>query len=180
MTVATVQDNLQLLAKNLQEHLRADVPSGEFFGVRCAVKNNQLMILAQHPQGVAVDTENIFTVLKEALKINSREYQQEKIEIYLRVVGVKLPYAKRSLNLEKDYRVQKDIIEEDFSFSDVEDDPTPDSSALTYLPISQTEESKDSSNSFLARNPVPSEDSKFKSPVLNLKLMVIAKIGVII
>ena len=180
MTVATVQDNLQLLAKNLQVHLRADVPSGVFFGVRCAVKNNQLMILAQHPQGVAVDTENIFTVLKEALKINSREYQQEKIEIYLRVVGVKLPYAKRSLNLEKDYRVQKDITEEDFSFSDVEDDPTPDSSALTYLPISQTEESKDSSNSFLARNPVPSEDSKLKSPVLNLKLMVIAIIGVII
>ena len=63
MTVATVRDNLQLLAKNLQEHLRADVPSGEFFGVRCAVKNNQLMILAQHPQGVAVDTGNIFTVL---------------------------------------------------------------------------------------------------------------------
>lgn len=178
MTVATVQDNLQLLAKNLQEHLRADVPSGEFFGVRCAVKNNRLMILTQHPQGVAVDTENIFTVLKEALQTNSREYQQEKIEIYLRVVGVKLPYAKRSLTLEKHYGVQKqDTVEEDFSFSEVEDDSIPESSALTYSPISQTE---DSSDSFLARKPVLSEDSKSKSPVLNIKLMVLAVIGVII
>lgn len=178
MTVATVQDNLQLLAKNLQEHLRADVPSGEFFGVKCAVKNNQLMILTQHPQGVAVDTENIFTVLKEALQINSREYQQEKIEIYLRVVGVKLPYAKRCLTLEKQYSVKKqDTAEEDFSFSDIEDEPLPDSSALTYLPISETE---DSSNSLLAREAVLSEDSQSKSPDLSLKLMIIAVIGVII
>ncbi|MDY6897288.1 MAG: hypothetical protein SWZ49_04325, partial [Cyanobacteriota bacterium] len=178
MTVATQQDNLQLLAKNLQEHLRADVPSGEFFAVRCAVKNNQLMILTQHPQGVAVDTENIFTVLKEALQIDSREYQQEEIEIYLRVVGVKLPYAKRSLTLEKHYSVQKQrAAEEDFSFSEIEDDPTPDSSALTYSPISQTE---DSFNSSLAHKAVLSEDSKSKSPVLNIKLMVLAVIGVII
>ncbi|MEO0839745.1 MAG: hypothetical protein AAF063_12690 [Cyanobacteria bacterium J06643_5] len=177
MTVATVQDNLQLLAKNLQEHLRADVPSGEFFGVKCAVKNNQLMILVQHPQGVAVDTENIFTVLKEALQINSHEYQQEKIEIYLRVVGVRLPYTKRSLTLKKYHSVQQDIAEEDFSFSEIEDDHYPDSSALTYLPTSQTE---DTSNIFLARKPVLSEDSKSKSPVLNIKLMLLAVVGVIV
>jgi len=178
MTVATQQDNLQLLVKKLQEHLRADVPSGEFFGVRCAVKNHQLMILTQHPQGVAVDTENIFTVLKEALQINSREYQQEKIEIYLRVVGVKLPYAKRSLTLEKHYGVQtQDIVEEDFSFSEIEDDPTSNSSALTYSPLSEAE--NDSNNS-LAPTPVFSQDSKPGLPVFNIKLMVLAVIGVIV
>ncbi|MEM1394724.1 MAG: hypothetical protein AAGG00_15820 [Cyanobacteria bacterium P01_H01_bin.150] len=178
MTVATQQDNLQLLAKNLQEHLRADVPSGEFFGVRCAVKNNQLMILTQHPEGVAVDTENIFTVLKEALQINSREYQQEKIEIYLRVVGVKLPYAKRSLTLEKQYSAKKqDIREENFSFAEIEDNSIPDSSALTYSPISEAENDV---NKSLTQTPVSSKDSKPSLPVFNIKLMVLAVIGVMV
>ena len=91
-------------------------------------KKLPLMILTQHPQGVAVDTENIFTVLKEALSNNSREYQQEKIDIFLRVVGVKLPYAKRSLTLEKQYDSENiKLVVEDFS--------VPDSSALTYSPI---------------------------------------------
>ena len=163
MTVATRADNLQLLANNLQEHLRADVPSGEFFEVRCAVKNYQLMILTQHPQGVAVDTENLFTVLKEALSHNSREYQQEKIDIFLRVVGVKLPYAKRSLTLEKQ-------VEENFS--------VPNSSALTYSPISEPD--ADSSN--LAEIPAlpDNPDNLEPKPAFNIKLMVLAVIGVII
>ena len=87
-----------------------------------AVKNHQLMILTQHPQGVAVDTENIFTVFEEALQ-NNREYQQEKADVFLRVDGVKLPYAKRSFTLEQ-YRGKN-----------------PDSSALTYLPIDDEDES---------------------------------------
>lgn len=169
MTVATRADNLQLLANNLQEHLRADVPSGEFFEVRCAVKNYQLMILAQHPQGVAVDTENIFTVLKEALSNNSREYQQEKIDIFLRVVGVKLPYAKRSLTLEKHYDGENiKQVEEDFS--------VPDSSALTYSPISEV----DSDSSNLAEIPVLPNNPQPKLTLFNIKLMVLAVIGVIV
>ncbi len=169
MTVATRADNLQLLANNLQEHLRADVPSGEFFEVRCAVKNYQLMILTQHPQGVAVDTENIFTVLKEALSNNSREYQQEKIDIFLRVVGVKLPYAKRSLTLEKQYDGENiKQVEEDFS--------VPDSSALTYSPILEV----DSDSYNLAEIPVLPDNSQPKLTGFNIKLMVLAVIGVIV
>ena len=169
MTVATRADNLQLLANHLQEYLRADVPSGEFFEVRCAVKNYQLMILTQHPQCVAVDTENIFTVLKEALSFNSREYQQEKIDIFLRVVGVKLPYAKRSLTLEKQYDVDNTSqVEEKFS--------VPDSSALTYSPI--LEAANDSSN--LAEIPELPDNLESKLVGFNPKLMVLAVIGVIV
>ena len=169
MTVATRADNLQLVANNLQEHLRADVPSGEFFQVRCAVKNHQLMILTQHPQGVVVDTENIFTVLKEALSFNSREYQQEKIDIFLRVVGVKLPYAKRSLTLEKQYDVENiSQVEENFS--------VPDSSALTYSPI--LEASDDSSNLLQITDKPDNLESKLVG--FNPKLMVLAVIGVMV
>ena len=156
MTVATQQDNLQLLANDLQEHLRADVPSGEFFKVKCAVKNHQLMILTQHPQGVAVDTENIFTVFEEALQNNSREYQQEKADVFLRVDGVKLPYAKRSFTLEQ-YRGKN-----------------PDSSALTYLPIDDEDES-------LSSLDVPdSPQHSQTNSGFNIKLILLAVIGVII
>ncbi len=178
MTVATQQDNLQLLANNLQEHLRADVPSGEFFEVRCAVKNYQLMILTQHPQGVIVDTENIFTVLQEALKNYSRDYLQEKADIFLRVVGVKLPYAKCSLTLEKQFGGENQHkLSEDFSFSNIEDSPVPDSSALIHSPIHEVEE--DSSN-FLAQIPPETNNSESNLPGFNLKLILISLFGVII
>lgn len=171
MTVATRTDNLQLLANNLQEHLRADVPSGEFFEVRCAVKNHQLMILTQHPQGVAVDTENIFTVLKEALSKNSHEYQQEKIDIFLRVVGVKLPYAKRSLTLEKQYD-NENIKQVEKNFS------VPNSSALTYSPILETD--ADSSSLLEIPDLPDNSDNSEPKPAFNIKLMLLAAIGVMV
>jgi hypothetical protein len=173
MTVATQQDNLELLANNLQEHLRADVPSGEFFVVKCAVKNHQMMVLTQHPQGVSVDTENIFTVLSEALQSNSREYQQVNVEIFLRVVGVKLPYAKRSLTVEKQYsKTNQHQAKEDYSLTEVED-----SSALVYSPINQAEDDSDNSLAEISALPKNSE-SKFAG--FNIKLIFVAVIGVIV
>ncbi len=163
MTVAIRQDNLELLANKLEEHLRADVPSGEFFSVRCAVKNHQTMILTQHPQGVAVDTENIFKVIQEAL-INSGEYQQQKAEIFLRVVGAKLPYAKHSLNLEK-------------NDDDDSDSSIPDSNALTYSPINR--EHHESSNS-LTELPVFTAESESKFAGFNIKLILLSVFGVIV
>jgi len=167
MTVAAEQDNLQLLASNLEEYLRADVQSGEFFAVKCAVKNHQLMILTEHPQGVAVDTQHIFTVLQEALQNNSREYPQEKIEIFLRVVGVKLPYARRSLTIEKQYINTK----QEPRISHVED-----ASALTYSPINYKE---DESNNYLTKIPLPRK-LELKPIDINPKLILLAVIGVIV
>ncbi|MEM9925002.1 MAG: hypothetical protein AAF915_14835 [Cyanobacteria bacterium P01_D01_bin.50] len=172
MTVAIEQDNLQLLANNLQEHLRADVPSGEFFSVKCAVKNHQMMILIQYPQGVVVDTENIFTVIEEALRNNSHEYQQEKAEIFLRVLGIKIPYAKRSLILEKHYsdKNQEQALVH-FSFSDFEDSSIPESRALTPKPINSSEDDE---------IPPLQADSKPKFASFNIKLILLSLVGVIV
>ncbi|PLZ99285.1 hypothetical protein CEN50_07770 [Fischerella thermalis CCMEE 5268] len=99
MQVAVIEEDLQFIAQILQEQLRAEIPSGEFFQVKCAVKNDQLMILVQHPQGVSADTDNIFAVLEEALRSLLNQHGQ-RVEIFLRITGVKLPYAKYSLVLQ--------------------------------------------------------------------------------
>jgi hypothetical protein len=98
MKVAAHQEDLQFLAQILQEQLLAEVPFGEFFQVKCAVKNDQLMILAQHPVTVQCNTEIIFTVLEEALQLLP-EHHEQPVGLFLRVVGQKLAYAKRSLTL---------------------------------------------------------------------------------
>jgi heat shock protein HspQ len=96
MKVGARQEHLELLTTSLQEHLRAEIPSGEFFQVKCAVTNNRLMILIQRPQGVTVDTEKVFAVTEEAL--NSLSATEEKqVEVFLRIAGQQLPYAKREL-----------------------------------------------------------------------------------
>lgn len=96
MKVEVQQEDLQLLATILQEHLRAEVLSGEVFRVKCAVKNDQLMILTQHPLGVTTHTQQVFAVLEEALE-SLPGYTKQQVEIFLRVAGEKLPYAKHSL-----------------------------------------------------------------------------------
>ncbi len=96
--IPVLQDDLLFLAKVLQENLRAEVPSGEFFQVKCAVNNDQLMILTQHPKGVWPDTDKTFVVLEETLQSLDSQPQQ-RVELFLRVAGQKLPYAKYSLTL---------------------------------------------------------------------------------
>ncbi|AFZ23748.1 hypothetical protein Cylst_1464 [Cylindrospermum stagnale PCC 7417] len=110
MKVAFPQEDIQLLAKILQEQLLAEVQSGELFQVKCAVKNNELMILTQHPLGVIVDQPTIFTVLEEALQ-RQPNYQFQETQLFLRVSGEKLPYAKHCLS----EKVQKSEADEELA-----------------------------------------------------------------
>jgi hypothetical protein len=96
MKVEVQQEDLQILATILQEHLNAEVLSGELFRVKCALKNDQLMILSEHPLGVTTHTQQVFAVLEEALE-SLPGCRKQQVEIFLRVVGEKLPYAKHSL-----------------------------------------------------------------------------------
>jgi hypothetical protein len=98
MKVAAQQEDLQFLGQILQEQLRAEVPSGDFFQVKCAVNSGRLMILAQHPVGVSASSETIFAVLEEALQSLPAQ-QEQQVELFLRVVGQRLPYAKHSVAL---------------------------------------------------------------------------------
>ncbi|MBW4645213.1 MAG: hypothetical protein KME23_19840 [Goleter apudmare HA4340-LM2] len=98
MKVAAQQEDLQLLARTLQEQLLAALPSGEGFQVKCAVNNGELMILTQHSPYVTVDTETIFQLLEEAFQLLP-SYWEQPVQCFLRVAGEKRPYAQRSLTL---------------------------------------------------------------------------------
>ncbi|MDZ8183790.1 MAG: hypothetical protein RMX96_02865 [Nostoc sp. ChiSLP02] len=100
MKVAAQQEDLQLLAKTLQEQLLVEVPSAGAFQVKCAVNKDELMILTQHPSGVIVDPQVIFAVIEEVLQ-SLAPYKEQQVQCFLRVVGEQLPYAKRSLALKQ-------------------------------------------------------------------------------
>ncbi len=98
MKVAVQQQDLQLLAKTLQEQLLAEVPSGEVFQVKCAINNGELMVLTQHPAGLKVDTQLVFQLLEEAIQSLPTQWEYQ-VRCFLRVSGEKLPYAKHSVTL---------------------------------------------------------------------------------
>ncbi|MDZ7959744.1 MAG: hypothetical protein RMY34_17980 [Aulosira sp. DedQUE10] len=98
MKVAVQQDDLQLLAKTLQEQLLAEVPTGGVFQVKCAVNNDGLMILIQHPVGLIVDTPTIFQLIEDVIQ-SLPNPQEQHVQCFLRVFGEKFPYTKRSLYL---------------------------------------------------------------------------------
>ncbi len=96
MKIAALQEDLLFLSQILQENLRAEVTSGELFTVKCAVKNDRIMILTQHSQSVTPNTDQVFTVLGEVLK-SLPAHQSQKVQMYLRKAGEKLPYAQSVL-----------------------------------------------------------------------------------
>ncbi|MCC5636831.1 hypothetical protein LC593_13360 [Nostoc sp. CHAB 5844] len=100
MKVAVQQEDLQLLARTLQEQVLAQVPSGKVFQIRCAVNKDELMILIQHPVGVKVDIEQVFAVLEDALQ-SLPTYREQRVQCFLRVTSEKLPYAKRAITIKQ-------------------------------------------------------------------------------
>ncbi|MBD2665875.1 hypothetical protein B6N60_00323 [Richelia sinica FACHB-800] len=108
MTLAGQQEDIQLLAETLQERLLADVPGTENFQVKCVVKNDELMVLVQHPPGVSSDTDTIFAIVEQGLQWQFY-YQGQQAQCFIRAVGEKLPYAKQTLNLQ----VPKTLIQEE-------------------------------------------------------------------
>ncbi|BAZ52171.1 hypothetical protein NIES4103_48300 [Nostoc sp. NIES-4103] len=100
MKVAVQQEDLQLLARTLQEQFLVEVPSGEAFRIKCAVNRDELMILIQHPVGVTADTQQIFALFDEVLQ-SLPNYREQRVQCFIRVSGDKLPYAKHSLTVKQ-------------------------------------------------------------------------------
>jgi len=134
MKVAVQQEDLQFLAKTLQEQLLVEVPSAEVFEVKCAVKKDELMVLVQHTSDIIVNHQLIFAVLEEVLQ-SLAPHKEQRVQCFLRVFGEQLPYAKCFLTLkqEKVWAAWRDEEAEGQYFSSV-------SSSLTYSPLIDEEE----------------------------------------
>ncbi|MEH2148668.1 hypothetical protein [Nostoc sp.] len=103
MKVAVQQEDLQLLAKTLQEQLLVEVSTAEVFEVKCAVNKDGLMILTQHASDVIVDAQLIFAVIEEVLQ-SLAPHKEQRVQCFLRVFGEQLPYAKCFLALKQTER----------------------------------------------------------------------------
>jgi tetratricopeptide (TPR) repeat protein len=100
MKVAVQQEDLQLLAKTLQEQLLVEVSSAEVFEVKCAVNKDELMILTQHESDVIVDAQIIFAVIEEVLQ-SLAPHREQRVQCFLRVFGEQVPYTKCFLVLKQ-------------------------------------------------------------------------------
>ncbi len=96
MKATIQQEDLQHLGYILQERLVAQVLDTEEFRVRCAMKNDELMILTEHPYEVIVNTQEVFEVLEQALQWQFN-YQTEQVQLFLRKLGEKRPYSRHTL-----------------------------------------------------------------------------------
>jgi hypothetical protein len=108
MKVAVQQEDLQLLARTLQEQVLAQVPSGQTFQIRCAVNQDELMILIQHPVDVMVDIEQIFAVLEDVLQ-SLTSYREQRVQCFLRMISEKLPYAKRDITIKQKWQEEVQV-----------------------------------------------------------------------
>ncbi|MBN3963267.1 hypothetical protein [Nostoc sp. NMS8] len=100
MKVAVQQEDLQLLAKTLQEQLLVEVSTTEVFEVKCAVNKDELMILTQHASDLIVDAQLIFTVVEEVLQ-SLAPHKEQRVQCFLRIFGEQIPYAKCFLELKQ-------------------------------------------------------------------------------
>ena len=97
---ATVQQQyLQVLSDILQEKLVAQLLDSQDFQVKCVIRNDELMILTQHPADVLVDIQQVFEVLEQALQWQFN-YQTQRVQFFLRIAGERRPYAQYFLDFQ--------------------------------------------------------------------------------
>ncbi|MHC5614633.1 MAG: hypothetical protein ACYTXA_27540 [Nostoc sp.] len=140
MKVAVQQEDLQLLAKTLQEQLLVEVSTTEVFEVKCAVNKNELMILTEHTSDVIVDAQLIFAVIEEVLQ-SLAPHKEQRVQCFLRVFGEQLPYAKCFLALKQTGGLGNGKMGSRGDKGDKGEGRVNASSSLTYSPsIDETQE----------------------------------------
>ncbi|HCF27150.1 MAG TPA: hypothetical protein DEV81_08085 [Cyanobacteria bacterium UBA11049] len=90
------QEDLQALGQLLQERLRSHIPNGNKLKIGCAISNETLVVLLQHPPRVEFDPETTFAAIEKNLQ-SLRPQATEPVKLYLRVSGQKQAYAKHDI-----------------------------------------------------------------------------------
>lgn len=82
---------MQLLSSHLQQTLNSELPHGPAFRVQCLLKQEMLMVLAQHTPKVQPDAQRVFQLLEEDID-HYRPRISDKGRLFLRIAGEKNPY----------------------------------------------------------------------------------------
>lgn len=98
MNTATPKRSLRSLEKQLQQCLDGQLLEDCPIQVRCAIKNADLLVLAQHEEGVRPDLHQTFKAIHQAILSLSPELAGE-LRLYLRVFGQVQPYAYHAFKL---------------------------------------------------------------------------------
>lgn len=146
MKTAIQQEDLQFLSQMLQEKLRIAIVSGELFEVKCAVQNDKIMILTEHPQSITVSVEHIFDLLEETL-LSLHTHKIQQVQLYVRKFREKLPYRQKLLVIDpKNIKIGDIQVQEEFTYT------TTSSSEYEILPhhyeYQKPNEDKNSSTEF--------------------------------
>lgn len=98
MNTATPKRSLRSLEKQLQQSLNAQWLEECPIQVRCAIKNADLLVLAQHEARVRPDLQQTFKAIHQAILSLSPQLSGE-LRLYLRVLGQSQPYAYHAFKL---------------------------------------------------------------------------------
>lgn len=99
MKTATRPDHLDLLGNLLQAGLQLKFSPNSPLQVRCLLKDETLVILAQHPADVMLDSQHIFSYLEQTL-LAQHQVVMQHVKMYLRIAGQKQPYASHAFTVE--------------------------------------------------------------------------------
>lgn len=127
MKTATRPDNLETLEHLLQEGLQSNLSPLVPVQVQCRLKDEMLVILAQHPEAVMPDSQQVFSLIEQTIQ-EQHWSESESVKIYLRVEGHKQPYAFYSFKIEGrvSWTATASTIEQTPDALDQTDTPDPD------------------------------------------------------
>lgn len=100
MTTATRPNNLETLEHLLHEGFQSDLLPFVPVQVQCRLKDEMLVVLAQHPATTVPDSQQVFSSIERTIQ-EQQWSDSHSVKIYLRVEGQKSPYAFYSFKIER-------------------------------------------------------------------------------
>lgn len=100
MKTATRPNNLETLEHLLHEGFQSDLSPFVPVQVQCRLKDEMLVVLAQHPAATVPDSQQVFSSIEQTIK-DHQWSDSHSVKIYLRVEGIKSPYAFYSFKIER-------------------------------------------------------------------------------
>src|SRR5688572_16393162 len=99
MKTATRPNNLDTLEHLLHEGLQSDLSPLVPVQVQCRLKDEMLVVLAQHPATTVPDSQQVFSSIERTIQ-EQQWSDSHAVKIYLRVEAHKSPYAFYSFKIE--------------------------------------------------------------------------------